>query len=158
MILVGTLSFILLLNMVFTDPNTDVPETHKLGWCPYQQKLNIQMFRSYILENNSDQSNPELVLRYEIWGQIPYDEDQKPYIKEVHISERFLKKDSLNDLGAEIQITPIVAVKKVAAAGGGSVEFKISNKLVIKTMHPGKNKVNVKCAQFGGPVELIQGK
>ena len=103
-------------------PKIEIPITYNVSWWSYQEDLTIENLKIDIVESKLNLFNSKSLISYKIKGEIKYDGHWKPYIKEVHISER-INKDSLQSINRIIELTPIVKVENDKSANGGIKEF-----------------------------------
>lgn len=135
-----------------------VPVTYQIGWWPNQDQLKIDRFTVDILKSRLNLTNRESLLSYTVCGQIKYKGHWKPFIKEVHVSERLFAKDSQEGVDAEILITPIVDVNHDKSSEGGAESFLFTNEHIISSLHWGVNKIRFSCGPYEQIIELVQGK
>ena len=88
---------------------------------------------------------------------IKYDGNWKPYIKEVHISER-INKDSVQNINRIIELTPIVKVENDESTSGGIEEFEFKNEHIITSGKWGLNRIKLICGDNEVVIELQQRK
>lgn len=133
-----------------------IPVTYHIGWWSNQDQLQISGFTVDILKSRLNLTNRESLLSYTVSGQIKQEGHWKPFIKEVHVSERLL--DKAVELDAEILITPVVDVKQDKSSEGGIVPFNFTNEHVVSSLHWGVNKIRFSCGHYERIIELVQGK
>jgi hypothetical protein len=152
--------------ILFAGPHkarTQVPITYRLGWWTDQGELHVDSFIVAVVDSKLSLFNSKSLISYRIKGHLDYKGSWKPYIKEVHMSERFLRVDTLNNAdlnkpGSEILITPVVFTKQDNTANGGSIPFDFTNEYTVTSYHWGVNRVKVKCGQMEETIELFQKK
>ena len=146
----------------------EVPLNYKIGWWAHQDNLEIKEFSVEIVKSNRNMFSMESLIRYKISGELTGKNRWAPYIKEVHVSERFIepidrtvspvstRKEKLPE--AIIEITPIVEAKSSSLYSGGKIKFSFTNEHVIESFHWGENLVRLKCGAFQKDITLHQNK
>ena len=136
---------------------TEIPITYNIGWWSYQSGLIINDLDVKIVESNLNLFSSKSLISYKIKGHIKFDGKWKPYIKEVHISERLNKKDP-NLFYRTIELTPIVGVKKNKKLNGSKVSFEFTNEHIITSTNWGLNKLKIVCENKEKVIDFFQGK
>jgi hypothetical protein len=136
----------------------EVPVTYELGWWSNQNDLHIDSFSVSLLDSNLNMFNSKSLISYTVKGHLTYIGSWKPFIKKVHLSERFLTKDKRDTTDAEIIITPIVDTKQDNTKNGGTVPFAFTNQLLQNSFHWGSNKILFRCGAFQQMIEVWQKK
>lgn len=141
-------------------PKVQIPETHLIGWWSKQEALTVDTFEVKIIESRLNLFNSKSLIKYRIKGSLNYDKGWKPFIKEIHLSERFLKNlnDSIDYPDAIIEITPIIAAENDDNYNGERIEFDITNEKTINSFHWGNNKLRFKCLEIINDINLSQRK
>lgn len=137
------------------EPRYEIPITYNVGWWSYQDQMKIESFGVKMIENNLNLFNSKSLMSYEIKGEINYSGHWKPYIHEVHISER-ITTDSTSHHHRIIEITPIVKTKKDKEKKGGIVKFDFKNEHTITSGGWGNNKIKIKCLDKEETIEFKQ--
>ncbi len=164
----------IILNFVFKDIHPREPKilmetTHRIGWWAHQEHLKIDSFKVEIIESRLNLFNSLSILKYSIFGKLSADKEWEPFIKKIHLNERFLKdyekdflpnfdNDSIEKPEAIIEITPIVDVKKNMKYKGEEILFEISNELKIESFHWGNNRIRFQCDTISKDLIIKQRK
>ena len=132
---------------------TEIPVTYKIGWCFAQEDLQIDSFSVKIVKSKLSIFNNKSLLSYTVKGNLKCRGNDIPFIKEVHVSEKriysnFNYNTPVNNIDAEISITPIFSSKERKKNKCDSVIFNFTNEINIESMHWGDNKILFKCGQF----------
>ena len=138
-------------------PRQEIPITYNVGWWSSQDQMNIESLEVKMIENNLNLFNSKSLMSYEIQGEITYSGYWKPYIEEVHISER-IATDSFSHHYRIIELTPIVKTKEDKDKKGGIVKFKFKNEHTITSGGWGKNKIKILCSDKEEIIEFNQYK
>ena len=138
-------------------PKIEIPITYNVSWWSYQEDLTIEDLKVDIVESKLNLFNSKSLISYKIKGEIKYDGHWKPYIKEVHISER-INKDSFQNINRIIELTPIVKVENDENANGGIKKFEFKNEHMITSGNWGLNRIKVICGNKEVIIELQQRK
>jgi len=120
-------------------PDSDVPFTYQIGWWPYQEFLEVTALRTKIVDSRLNLFNAKTLVSINIQGKIRNDNNWKPYIKAVHISEKVVHSGNFANSEAEIQVTPIIKTKEDKTYKGEVIEFNINQELIVNSMGWGKN-------------------
>jgi hypothetical protein len=139
------------------NPKIEVPITYNVSWWSYQEDLVIENLEVNVIESKLNLFNSKSLISYTIKGKIKYDGHWKPYIKEVHISER-INKDSVQNINRIIELTPIVKVENDESTNGGIEEFEFKNEHMITSGNWGLNKIKLICGNKEAIIELQQRK
>ena len=134
----------------------EIPITYNIGWWSNQKILTIEKFTVDIIESKLNLFNNKTLISYTITGQLKYDHYWKPYIKEVHLSERVLITDIAQDIDAVIEITPVVAVKNDKSKKDGEISFGFKNEHIINSMHWRTNKIKLICGTHEKTIKVYQ--
>ena len=151
-----TLAYYFLLPKLFlyslsTEPrNPKVEITHSIGWWSKQEALNVDTFEIKIIDSKLNLFNSKSLINYRIKGNLSYKKGWRPYIKEIHLSERFLNQsnDSINNPDAMIEITPVISAKDDESYNGEKIEFDITNEKKMNSFHWGNNRIRFKCLEI----------
>ena len=139
------------------NPKIQIPVTYNVSWWSNQEDLFIDDLQVNIVESKLNLFNSKSLISYRINGRIKYDGHWKPYIKEVHISER-INKDSTQNINRIIELTPIVNVKNNESVNGGIEKFDFKNEHMIISGNWGLNRIKVICGNKEAIIELQQRK
>ncbi len=142
------------------NPKVEVIETHTIGWWSKQEALSIDTFEANIVDSKLNLFNSKSLISYRIKGNLKYKKGWRPYIKEIHLSERFLTNttDSINNPDAMIEITPVIGAKDDESYNGEKIEFDITNEKKMNSFHWGNNRVRFKCLESINDIVLSQRK
>ena len=75
-------------------PKMEIPITYTIGGWPYQSKMRIDSFNVSIIESRPSLFNWKTLIEYKVKGQLKFEGKWRPYVKEVHVTERLLTNDS----------------------------------------------------------------
>ncbi|MFC1751103.1 hypothetical protein ACFL2V_20130 [Pseudomonadota bacterium] len=140
-------------------PKSDVPVEYKIGSWPYQENLSVHSLNTSVIFEGLTLFNNTAVVQYEIEGWVSYGKGWRPYIKFVHISERWESISSRSDKNAgNILVTPVVGVKEDKSYDGKGIRFKVSVQDYLKSGGWGLNQYNVESGGRNGKIELFQRK
>ena len=153
----------LLFYSLSTEPRNakiEITETHSIGWWSKQEALTVDTFEVEIIDSKLNLFNSKSLISYRIKGSLTYKNGWRPSIKEIHLSERFLtqKNDSINNLDAIIEITPIIGAEDDESYNGEKIEFDITNEKTINSFHWGNNRLRFKCLGKINDIVLAQRK
>jgi hypothetical protein len=164
----------IILNFIFKDIHPREPKiltetTYRIGWWAHQENLKIDSFTVEIIESKPNLFNSLSLLKYRVVGKLSADNEWEPYIKKIHLNERFLKQDekalfpnfdndSIEKPEAIIEITPIVDVKKNVKYKGEEILFEISNEIEIESFHWGNNRIRFLCDTIRKDLLITQRK
>lgn len=138
------------------EPKNQTEITYNIGWWSYQDGLTINKFEITIVDSHLNLFNSRSLISYTIEGKMTNKKNWEPYLKKIHVSERF-ESDSTMRIGI-IEITPIIGVKERDDYNGEQIDFKTTNELLIESFHWGNNKLVFKCGEFQKELELKQSK
>ena len=138
------------------NPKNQTETTYNIGWWSHQDGLTIDKFEIEIIESRLNLFNSRSLISYTIQGDMTDDKNWEPYLKKIHISERFVI-DSARRTGI-IELTPVVGVKESNDYNGGQIKLSTTNELQIESFHWGNNKLILKCGQFQKEIQLKQRK
>ncbi|PKV53063.1 hypothetical protein ATE84_5197 [Aquimarina sp. MAR_2010_214] len=141
------------------NPTVQIQETHSIGWWSKQEALTVDTFEVQIIESKLNLFNSKSLVKYRIKGSLNYDKGWRPFIKEIHLSERFLThSDSVENPDAIIEITPIIGAEDDESYNEEKIEFDITNEKIINSFHWGNNKLRFKCLEIIDDINLSQRK
>ncbi|WP_108869159.1 hypothetical protein [Aquimarina aquimarini] len=142
------------------NPKVEIKESHTIGWWSKQNTLTVETFEVKIIESKLNLFNSQSLISYHIKGKLCYENNRKPFIKNIHVSERFLDhtNDSIHNKQAIIEITPIVGVKKDKDYEGEQLEFDVTNEKIINSFQWGENPVKFKCLNIINNIIVSQRK
>ena len=142
------------------NPKVEITETHSIGWWSKQEALSVDTFEVKIIDSKLNLFNSKSLINYRIKGNLSYKKGWRPYIKEIHLSERFLthSNDSINNPDAIIEITPVVGAEDDESYNGEKIGFDITNEKKMNSFHWGNNRIRFKCLQEINDIMLSQRK
>lgn len=151
------------------ETRNQIEVTNNIGWWAHQQNMKIDSFSVGIIESKLNLFNSISLIKYTIKGELKENNNWKPYIRKVHISERFVRKynrelhpyldtDTAKIPEAVYEITPIVDVKKDNNYKGESVKFEFTNEMKIESFHWGNNWLRFQCDDFQKDLTIKQRK
>lgn len=162
LLLVGAYCFILpqiierILSTEPRNPKLEIAETGEIGWWAYQESLQVDSFAVEFVESRLNLFNDKSLIKYTLRGKLSYDKHWRPVIKNVHVSQRFLRKydrtlhpyldsDTTNMPEAMIEITPVIKVIEDEHYNGEELDFEFTNELKLESFHWGNNWVRFQC-------------
>ena len=134
-------------------PRSDVPIEYKIGWWPHQHVINLNGLETRIIFDRLTLLNSTSVVEYRLTGKLTYREQQRPYIKSVHISERWERVDMEQGNVAAITVTPVVAIREDKSYSGEPVEFDLAVQDYLQSGGWGENHYQV--SSFGRHAEIV---
>ncbi|AUC15897.1 hypothetical protein BTO06_12370 [Tenacibaculum sp. SZ-18] len=142
------------------DPKVEITETYSIGWWSKQEALNVDSFEIKIIDSKLNLFNSKSLVSYRIKGNLYYEKGWRPFIKEIHLSERFLthSNDSINNPEAMIEITPVIGAEDDESYNGEKIEFDITNEKKMNSFHWGNNRIRFKCLEKINDITLSQRK
>jgi len=142
------------------NPKIEIMETHSIGWWSNQEALTVDTFEVEIIESKLNLFNSKSLISYRLKGNLTYKKGWRPFIKEIHISERFLthSNDSIDYPDAIIEITPIIGAKDDESYNGEKIDFDVTNEKIINSFHWGNNRLRFKCLEKINDIVLAQRK
>jgi hypothetical protein len=140
-------------------PRNDIPAVSHIGWRPHQDALRVDRLKVDYVAGSLNLYNDRLLFRFVVTGMLAHDmRSWRPYIKEVHISERFLDRKPGEHPVADILITPIVGVKEDPDYAGQQVPLKLNVEHVLHTFQWGTNRYVIRCAGHEQAQEVFHHK
>jgi hypothetical protein len=139
------------------DPKNQIETTFDIGWWSHQDGLIIDNLEIEIVDSRLNLFNSKSLISYTISGMMTGSKNWEPYLKKIHLSERFVKTDSTSHMGL-IELTPLIGVRENSNYVDGKVPFKVTNELLMESFHWGNNPVLFKCEQIERRIELKQRK
>ncbi len=136
---------------------TEVKEVYKLEWWAKNANMKIESFEVKIIESNLSLFNTTAKVAYTITGTMKSNKGYEPYIGSVHVSEQYVKTDSLNQIAVHT-FTPVMRTKNSKNYSGGETKFKFTNEHTVSTYGWGENKIRFVCADFVTEIVLQQKK
>lgn len=82
----------------------------------------------------------------------------RSFIESAHVSERVVKSGNFTNSEAEIQLTPIIKLKKDKSYKGELIKFSIKQELILHSMGWGKNTFLITAQTLKQVVEVQQSK
>jgi len=140
-----------------SNPRIEIPITYNIGWWTNQNKLTIENLDIEIIESKLNLFNSKSLISYRINGEIKFEGNWKPSIKEIHISER-INRDTTQTYNRIIELTPIVKVKNDENVNGGVEKFDFTNEHIITSGNWGMNRIKFVCGAKEIEIELRQTK
>ncbi len=139
---------------------SDVPIEHKIGWWSSSQNgLSVRNLETNIIFDKLNLFNNTAVIEYKIRGTITNRPQRRPYIKSVHISERWESPYESNTTPtATIIVTPIVTTKTDESYKGEVIKFNIKVQDYLKSGDWGVNQYFVASQTQENRIELYQRK
>lgn len=114
-------------------PRNAVPVVPYVSWWAYQDALHITALEPTVLDSHLNLFNSEALISLHITGTAAYPRGRwKPYVKSVHVAERFTPESTDASRIAEITFTPVIGVREDTAYQGQPESFSI---VVEHTLH-----------------------
>lgn len=163
------LSLLVLGDLLPREPKNQIEAVTNIGWWAFQKDLKIDNFTVKIVESKLNLFNNYSLISYTVKGELKGSNQWKPYIGNVHISQRFIReynrdlhpyldKDTSKIPEAIIEITPIVMTKDNKSYKGEVIKFNFTNELKIQSFHFGDNWIRFKCDSLQNDILLKQRK
>lgn len=163
------LSLLVLGDLLPREPKNQIEAVTNIGWWAFQKDLKIDNFTVKIVESKLNLFNNYSLISYTVKGELKGSNQWKPYIGNVHISQRFIReynrdlhpyldKDTSKIPEAIIEITPIVMTKENKSYKGEVIKFNFTNELKIQSFHFGDNWIRFKCDSLQNDILLKQKK
>jgi hypothetical protein len=163
------LSLLVLGDLLPREPKNQIEAVTDIGWWAFQKELKIDNFTVKIVESKLNLFNNYSLISYTVKGELKGSNQWKPYIGNVHISQRFIReynrdlhpyldKDTSKIPEAIIEITPIVMTKENKSYKGEVIKFNFTNELKIQSFHFGDNWIRFKCDSLQNDILLKQRK
>ena len=151
------------------DPKLEISETNEIGWWAYQDALQIDSFSVEFVESKLNLFNSKSLIEYTVKGRLSKNGHWKPSIKNIHVSQRFLRQydrklhpyidsDTAKIPEAIIEITPVIEVTEDENYKGEAIKFEFTNELKLESFHWGNNWVRFQCADKWQDLILKQRK
>lgn len=107
-------------------PTSDVPIEYKIKELSYNEALDVTELKASFVFDRINILSFKAVVQYEIKGTFAYKKGWRPYIRAVHISERWktLPKNFEQKIG-DIVLTPIVSVSEDKTYEGERLDFTV---------------------------------
>lgn len=151
------------------EPKNQVETVSSIGWWAYQKELKVDAFTVKVIESKLSLFNSYSLISYTVKGELKGNTNWKPYIGNVHISQRFLRaynrelhpyleRDTSSIPEAIIEITPLVMTIEDDGYKGEPVRFEFTNELKIQSFHYGDCWIRFKCESSQKDVILKQVK
>ena len=136
----------------------DVPVTSRIGWRPYQEHLTVRDLVVRVLEPKLKVFITDALVEFAITGSLsPHFHGEsrwRPFIKSLHISERFAGENS-GTVG-DILIVPLVGIRCDKGYDNQPVGLQVTVQHPISSYRWDKNRYRVICEQICREFELIQ--
>lgn len=139
---------------------SDVPIEHKIGWYSSSQNgLSVRNLEAQIVFDKLNLFNSTAVVEYRMEGTLTNRPQRRPYIKSVHISERWESPlDGSQPPTATVIVTPIVTTKTDESYKGEVIRFNIKVQDYLKSGGWGLNQYLISSQTQEARVELYQRK
>ena len=139
-------------------PHSDVPVVSRIGWWAYQEGLTVTNLSVEVVDAPLQLFNYKALVRMHIAGTLHYEARWRPYIKQVHMGERF-EPSNTNDMPvADFLVTPVVGVRQDRTYGGETNSFETKAETYFQTFGWGQNPYQIRCAGFHRHMTLTQMK
>lgn len=135
----------------------EVKEVHKLGWWTKNANMRIESFEVKVVESNLSLLNTTAKISYTITGTMKSNPGYEAYISEVHVSEQYENKDSVNQVAVHT-FTPVMSTRSSKKAKGGETKFKFTNEHTVQSYKWGENKFRFVCGDYVTEIKLDQKK
>ncbi|WP_320051733.1 hypothetical protein [uncultured Acetobacteroides sp.] len=163
------LSSLIIGELLPREPRNQIETVTDIGWWAFQDELKIDNFTVKIVESKLNLFNNYSLISYTVKGELKGNNNWKPYISNIHISQRFIRKynrelhpyldkDTSKIPEALIEITPIVRTKENKSYKGEVIQFCFTNELKIQSFHYGDNWIRFKCDSLQNDIVLKQRK
>ena len=141
-------------------PKSDVPITYTLGWWNNQNDLIVTGLETSIIQSKLSLFNNKSLVRYKISGKLFHQNGRwKPYISEVHLSEKYNLYDfNLRKYEGEITAIPIIKLQDDDSYSGDTLNFKINIEEIIESAGWGKCVYLIKCSNITDTLIIHQYK
>ncbi len=139
-------------------PKSDVPIEYKIDWWAYQEAVSLASLEATVIFDGLNLFNGTAVVEYRLKGTVSNNNNWRPYIRAVNISERW---EGMNESSARIGsivITPIVAVKNDEGYAGESIDFDIKIQDYLESGGWGVNIYKIRSINKEATIELVQRK
>jgi len=151
------------------EPKNQIEVVNDIGWWANQKELRIVDFSVKVIESKLNLFNAFSLISYTIKGELKGNNNWRPFIGNVHASERFIRiynrelhpyldKDTAKIPEAMIEITPVVRTKEDKNYKGESVMFQFTNELKLESFHFGNNWIRFQCDSLERDLILQQFK
>ena len=151
------------------NPELEISETSEIGWWAYQESLKVDTFKVKFVESKLNLFNSKSLIEYSVKGKLSYNGHWKPSIKNIHVSQRFLRRynrelhpyldsDTTKIPEAMIEITPVIEVTNDDNYNGEEIEFEFTNELKLESFHWGNNWIRFQCSDKSQDLILKQRK
>lgn len=141
------------------NPKSDVPIEYKIGWWSNQKGLSVQTLETNVIFDQLNLFNSTALVEYRIQGTITNTQKWRPYIRAVHLSERWVSTpENFKIPTATIVLTPIVASKSDESYNGETIKFNIKIQDYLKSGGWGNNQYFVTSQTQESKIELHQRK
>jgi hypothetical protein len=151
------------------NPNLEISETSEIGWWASQEALKVDSFTVEFVESKLNLFNSKSLIKYTVKGTLTNKGHWKPSIKNIHISQRFLRRynrelhpyldtDTTKIPEAMIEITPVIEVTNDENYNGEELDFEFTNELKLESFHWGNNWVRFQCDDKWKDLTLKQRK
>lgn len=139
------------------EPKNQIETTFDIGWWSHQNGLTIDNLEIEIIDSRLNLFNSKSLISCKVNGTMTGSRNWEPYLKKIHISERFVKTDSGSRVGL-IELTPVIGVKGNDNYVDNKIPFNVTNEIMMESFHWGNNSVLFKCGQIERRIILKQRK
>ncbi len=140
-------------------PKSDVPITYKIGWGNNGEEFIIESIKAEVLYPHLTLTNSKALVEYTVKGSFSYKGSWKPYVKSVHVSERWIAEpQNFEDNFGEIEIVPLVGVKSDDNYDGEQISFSVTVQDYLYTGGWGTNTYTVRSQDKVDTIILHQRK
>ncbi|MCQ0113127.1 hypothetical protein [Zhouia amylolytica] len=151
------------------NPKLEISETSEIGWWAYQESLKVDSFTVQFVESKLNLFNNKSLIQYTVKGKLSHNGHWKPSIKNIHVSQRFLRQynrelhpfhdsDTTKIPEAMIEITPVIEITDDDNYNGEEIEIEFTNELKLESFHWGNNWVRFQCGNKSQDLILKQRK
>ena len=132
--------------------------TDRIGWWSYQEDLVVKSAKVSVLKNGFPGlfNSGKAIVELHIMGEMKGSRAWRPYISEIHISERLIQIDERPT--GDMLVTPIVQVTEDSNYNGELAPFDVKTEYEIQAMGWGCNRFIFKCGDLNDEVELCRTK
>ena len=150
-------------------PKLQISETPNIGWWAYQDALTVDTFQVELIESKLNLFNSKSLIRYTVKGRLSYKGHWKPSIKDIHVSQMFLRQydrelhpyldsDTAQTPEALISVTPVIKVTNDEKYNGEELDFEFTNEIKLESFHWGNCWVRFQCGDKWTDLILEQRK
>jgi len=137
-------------------PHSDVPVIHRIGWWAHQEGLSVTNFSIEVVDAPLHLLNSKALIRMHITGTVQNVNGWRPFIKYVHIGERFDPASTNTDPVADFLVTPVVEVKTDKKYSSETLPFDLNVETYFQTFKWQQNQYKIQCGSFKTNLTLRQ--